>query len=67
MWRELNARAASLSQYNHRRRCKGPFAPILTDVKQQARMKSMGYSRQEGLAEKFHIPPPVCELNRQEP
>jgi len=44
---------------------KGPFAPIPTDVQEQARMKWMGYeSAVEGLAEKFHVSPRLlAELN----
>lgn len=67
MWRELNAdeRALLKSYTITAADLKGPFAPIPTDVKQQARMKAMGYeSAREGLAEKFHLSPRLlAELN----
>ena len=58
MWGALNAdKRALLTKYTITAAdLKGPFAPIPADVREQARMKWMGYeSPTEGLAEKFHL------------
>jgi len=67
MWQELNEdKRPLLKTYTITAAdLKGPFAPIPTDVKEQARMKWMGYeSAAEELAEKFHVSPRLlAELN----
>ena len=67
MWQELNEdKRPLLKTYTITAAdLKGPFGPIPADVKEQAKLKWMGYeSAAEELAEKFHVSPQLlADLN----